>query len=168
MKTYVNPAELVANVSRILCLSCWKKLVFLLVIRLKAWSSFLSSVRHVAGIFSRILWHQRVIYRSYFGLHWQITQLQSKPVLKLFVTPCHALKQRQCYGYCFQALLGYLLSIYTYFFMLGFTGLCIVYLYPNFFLLRPLRDVNFTASLTQVKDLSLDLIAYFTLIQTDT
>ena len=27
---------------------------------------------------------------------------------------CHALKQRQCYGYCFQAfLLGYLLSIYT-------------------------------------------------------
>ena len=29
---------------------------------------------------------------------------------------CHALsriKTRQCYGYCFQALLGYLLSIYT-------------------------------------------------------
>ena len=37
MNTYVNPVELVANVSRILCLSCcWKKLVFLLVIRLKA------------------------------------------------------------------------------------------------------------------------------------
>ena len=37
LRTYVNPLELVANVSRILCLSsCWKKLVFLLVIRLKA------------------------------------------------------------------------------------------------------------------------------------
>ena len=37
MNTSVNPVELVANVSRILCLSCcWKKLVFLLVIRLKA------------------------------------------------------------------------------------------------------------------------------------
>ena len=37
MNTYVNPVELVANVSRILRLSCcWKKLVFLLVIRLKA------------------------------------------------------------------------------------------------------------------------------------
>ena len=53
------------------------------------------------------------------------------------------------------------------FFMLGFTGLFIVYLYPNFFLLEPLRDVNFTASLTQVKDLSVDLITYFTVIQTD-
>ena len=56
----------------------------------------------------------------------------------------------------------------TIFFMLGFTGLFIVYLYPNFFLLGPLRDVNFTASLTQVKDLSVDLITYFTVIQTDT
>ena len=37
MDEHVNPVELVANVSRILCLSCcWKKLVFLLVIRLKA------------------------------------------------------------------------------------------------------------------------------------
>ena len=37
MNTYVNPVELVANVSRILFLSCcWKKLVILLVIRLKA------------------------------------------------------------------------------------------------------------------------------------
>lgn len=52
--------------------------------------------------------------------------------------------------------------------MLGFTGLFIVYLYPNFFLLGPLRDVNFTASLTQVKDLSVDLITYFMVIQTDT
>ena len=37
MNTDVNPLELVANVSGILCLSCCcKKLVFLLVIRLKA------------------------------------------------------------------------------------------------------------------------------------
>ena len=123
MSTYVNPAELVANVSRILFLSCcWKKLMFLLDIRLKAWTSFLSSMRHVAGIFSRILWQQRVIYRSYFGLQWQITQLQSKLGLTLFVTPCHALKQRQCYGYCFQALLGYLQSIYTYFFCQALLG----------------------------------------------
>ena len=55
-----------------------------------------------------------------------------------------------------------------FFFMLGFTGLFIVYLYPNVFLLGPLRDVNFTASLAQVKDLSVDLITYFTVIQTDT
>ena len=52
--------------------------------------------------------------------------------------------------------------------MLGFTGLFIAYLYPNFFLLGPLRDVNFTASLTQVNGLSVDLITYFTVIQTDT
>ena len=49
-------------------------------------------------------------------------------ILKLFVTPCHALKHRQCYGftlftvylclffYVRQALLDYLLSIYTQFF----------------------------------------------------
>ena len=42
--------------------------------------------------------------------------------------------------------------------MLGFTGLLILYLYPKFFLLGPLRDVN----------LSVDLITYFTVIQTDT
>ena len=48
----------------------------------------------------------------------------------------------------------------------GFAGLFTVYLYPNFFLLGPLRDVNFTASLTQVKDLSVDLITYFMVIQT--
>ena len=34
---YVNPAELVANESRIQCLSsCWKELVFLLVFQRKA------------------------------------------------------------------------------------------------------------------------------------
>ena len=50
---------------------------------------------------------------------------------------CHALsrlKHRQCYGYCFQALLGYLLSIYTYFFMLGRLYWVIYCLFiPNFF-----------------------------------
>ena len=68
----------------------------------------------------------------------------------------------------------------------GFAGLFTVYLYliflfyvrlywviyclfiPQLFPLGPLRDVNFTASLTQAKDLSVDMITYFTIIQTDT
>ena len=69
---------------------------------------------------------------------------------------CHALsrlKHRQCYGYCFQALLGYLLSIYTYFFMLGRLYWVIYCLFiPNLFLLGPLRNVNFTGNLTQAKE----------------
>ena len=80
------------------------------------------------------------------------------------VTPCHALKHRECCRYCFQALLGYLLSIYTYFFMLGFTGLFIVLFIPNFFLLGPLRNVNFTASLGQAKRLSVFFITCYTAI----
>ena len=50
--------------------------------------------------------------------------------------------------------------------MLGFPGLFIVLFIPNFFLLGPLRNVNFTASLTQAKGLSVFLITYFTAIQT--
>ena len=69
---------------------------------------------------------------------------------------CHALsrlKHRKCYGYCFQALLGYLLSIFTYFFMLGRLYWVIYCLFiPNFFLLGPLRNVNFTGNLTQAKE----------------
>ena len=62
----------------------------------------------------------------------------------------------------------------------GFAGLFTVYLYliffyvrlywviyclfiPKFFLLGPLHDVNFTAKLMQ----AVDLITYFTVIQTD-
>ena len=71
---------------------------------------------------------------------------------------CHALKQRQCYGYCFQAfLLGYLLFIPIFFYVrLYWVTHCLFI--PQCFLLGPLRDVN----------LSVDLITYFTVIQTDT
>ena len=84
---------------------------------------------------------------------------------------CHALSRIKT-----RAMLWILLS--------GFAGLFTVYLYllfyvrlyrviyclfiPQLFLLGPLRDVNFTASLTQAKGLSVDMITYFTVIQTDT
>ena len=86
---------------------------------------------------------------------------------------CHALSRIKT-----KAMLWILFS--------GFAGLFTVYLYliflfyvrlywviyclfiPQLFLLGPLRDVNFTASLTQAKGLSVDMITYFTIIQTDT
>ena len=85
---------------------------------------------------------------------------------------CHALsgiKTKAMLWILFSGFAGlFTVNLYLIFFMLVFTGLSIIYLYPNFFLLGPLRDVNFTASLTQVKGLSVDLITYFTVIQTDT
>ena len=88
---------------------------------------------------------------------------------------CHALSRIKT-----KAMLWILFS--------GFAGLFTVYLYqisfyvrlywviyclfiPRFSLLGPLRDVNFTANLTQARggrDLSVDLLTYFTVIQTDT
>ena len=50
VNTYVNPAELGANQSRVPFLSCcWKELVFLHVFRRKARTSFVNSTRHVVG-----------------------------------------------------------------------------------------------------------------------
>ena len=84
---------------------------------------------------------------------------------------CHALSRIKT-----KAMLWILFS--------GFAGLFTVYFYlffyvrlywviyclfiPQFFLLGPLRDVNFTANLTQAKGVISRFDQYFTVIQTDT
>ena len=68
---HLNPAGLETNQSRIPCLSCcWKELVFLHVhvLRRKARTNFLYSMRLVVWIFAQILSQQKFIHRSYFWL----------------------------------------------------------------------------------------------------
>ena len=61
VNTYVNPADLGTNQSRIPCLSCSsKELVFLQVLRRRARTTFLYSTRHVVRIFARILKNAKV------------------------------------------------------------------------------------------------------------
>ena len=86
---------------------------------------------------------------------------------------CHALsriKTKAMLWILFSGLAG-LFTVYLYLIFLFYVRLywviyCLFIL--QLFLLGPLRNVNFTASLTQAKGLSVDMITYFTIIQTDT